>query len=81
MTLTLCLAGTAAGSIKDTITKSFSVEPGGTLDIDTRRGSIGVVAETGNTVEVEIIREVKTSNEKKPKKCWINSLSNLTPGK
>ena len=68
MTLTLCLAGTAAGSIKDTITKSFSVEPGGTLNIDTHRGSIEVVAETGNTVEVEIIREVKTSSEKEAQK-------------
>jgi hypothetical protein len=68
MVLTFCIAGTAAGSIKDTITKSFSVQSGGTLNIDTQRGSIEVVARTSNSVEVEIIREVKTSSEKEAQK-------------
>lgn len=66
--LTLGLAGPAAGEIRDTINKSFSVEPGGTLNIDTHRGSIEVVAKTSDTVDVEIIREVKTSSEEEAQK-------------
>lgn len=48
--------------IEDTIEKSFSVKPGGTLTIDTKRGSIEVAGSSGNTVEVKVIREVKTSS-------------------
>jgi hypothetical protein len=66
--LTLSLVGTATGEIRDTINKSFSVQPGGTLNIETSRGSIEVVARTSDTVEVEIIREVKTSNEEDAQK-------------
>ncbi|NOR15953.1 MAG: DUF4097 family beta strand repeat protein, partial [Candidatus Aminicenantes bacterium] len=43
-------------------------KPGGTLKIDTQRGSIEVVAETSNTVEIEIIREVKTSSKEEAQK-------------
>ncbi len=59
----LMLPGTAFASIEDTIDKSFTVDPGGTLKVDTKRGSIEVEGHRGNTVEVKVIREVKTSNK------------------
>ena len=66
--LSFSLLATAAGDIEDTINKSFTVEPGGTLNIDTHRGSIEIVAKTGNSVDVKIIREVKTSNKEEAQK-------------
>lgn len=62
---TIFLAGVAFGGIEDTITKTFTVEPGGTLTLETDIGSIEVQGVEGNTVEVEVIREVKINNEKK----------------
>ena len=58
----LILATAVYAEIEDTIEKSFSVRPGGTLTIDTKRGSIEVSGTSGNTVEVTVIREVKTSS-------------------
>jgi len=55
----------ACGRVEDTVTKSFKVEPGGTLTLETDIGSIDVQGVEGNTVEIEVIREVKTNNEKK----------------
>lgn len=62
------LTGLAFSSIEDAITKSFSVEPGGTLFLESDIGSIEVQAVEGNTLEVEVIRKVKATNEKKAKK-------------
>lgn len=62
------LTGLAFSSIEDTITKSFSVEPGGTLTLESDIGSIEVQAVEGNTIEVEVIRKVKTTSEKRAKK-------------
>jgi DUF4097 and DUF4098 domain-containing protein YvlB len=53
------------GNIEDTIEKSFTVKPGGTLTVDARRGSIEVEGSSGTRVEVTVIREVRTSNQDK----------------
>ena len=65
---TLMLSGAAFASIEDTIEKSFTVKPGGTLNIDTKRGSIEVEGHRGSTVEVKVIREVKTSDKEEARK-------------
>ncbi|MFC2165558.1 DUF4097 family beta strand repeat-containing protein [Acidobacteriota bacterium] len=64
--------GSASGSIDDTIQKSFSVDSGGTLEIDTERGSIEVRGISGNSVEIEVIRKVKTSDTQKAQKVLDN---------
>ena len=53
------------GNIKDRITKTFPVRSGGTLAIDSDIGSITVHGADIDSVEVEILREVKTTSEKK----------------
>jgi DUF4097 and DUF4098 domain-containing protein YvlB len=53
------------GNIEDTIEKSFTVKPGGTLTVDTRRGSIEVEGTSGSRVEVTVIREARTNNREK----------------
>lgn len=53
------------GNIRDRITKSFPVGPGGTLSLESDIGSIEVRGADIDSVEIEILREVKTSNEKK----------------
>jgi len=70
--LVFLATGSASASIDDTIQKTFSVESGGTLDIDTERGSIKVQGTSGNTVEIEVIREVRTSDTKKAEKVLEN---------
>lgn len=64
----LFLTGLANGSVEDTITKSFSVGPEGTLTLETDIGSIDVKTAEGNTLDVEVIRKVKTTSENKAKK-------------
>jgi hypothetical protein len=61
----LMFTGAAFADIQDTIDRSFSVRPGGTLKVDTKRGSIEVEGHRGSTVEVKVIREVKTSDKEK----------------
>ncbi len=58
-------AGSVYGDIEDTITKSFEVAAGGKLIVDTSLGSIELRGKQGNTVDVEVIRKVKTSSEEK----------------
>jgi hypothetical protein len=53
------------GNIKDRITKEYPVGSGGTLTIESDIGSITVQGEDIDSVEVEILREVKTSYGKK----------------
>ena len=53
------------GNIKDRMTKSFPVDSGGTLAIESDTGSIAVQGADIDSVEVEIYREVRTENEKK----------------
>ena len=67
-TLTLLATGLVFGGIDDRIKKSFTVEPGGKLTLETDLGSIEVQAVKGNIVDVEVIWKVKTSSEKKLKR-------------
>ncbi len=62
MVFVLIFSTAVFAEIEDTIEKSFSVKPGGTLSVDSKRGSIEVTGSSGNTVEVKVIREVKSSN-------------------
>lgn len=67
-TLTFLVTGLVFGGIDDTLKKSFTVELGGKLTLETDLGSIEVQAAKGNSVDVEVIRKVKTSSEKKAQK-------------
>jgi hypothetical protein len=53
------------GNIEDRVTKVFTVGQGGTLTLECDLGSIAVRGEETDSVEVEILREVRTSDEKK----------------
>jgi len=70
--LVFLATGSASVSIDDSIQKTFSVDSGGTLEIDTERGSIEVRGISGNTVEIEVIRKVKTSDTTKAEKVLDN---------
>jgi DUF4097 and DUF4098 domain-containing protein YvlB len=58
LTAVLLLAAGAAGSLAwaDTVTRGFDVAPGGTLTVDTDRGSIEVRTSGSNRVEVSVER-------------------------
>ena len=55
---------TAAAAIEETINKSFNVRPGGKLAVDTNRGSIQVEGMRGDSVEIEIIQNVRTTSKR-----------------
>ena len=52
----------AHAKINDVINKSFSVSEGGTLTIEANIGSLEVTTSGKNTVDVEIIRELRTND-------------------
>jgi DUF4097 and DUF4098 domain-containing protein YvlB len=60
----LLMTGFSSADIEDTISKSFSVSPGGKLTVDADLGSIEIKTTRSSSVEVEIQRKVKTSNKK-----------------
>jgi hypothetical protein len=60
------------GSIEDRVTESFPVGSGGTLAIESDIGSIEVRGEKIDSVEVEIIREVRTTSEEKANEILKN---------
>lgn len=66
----LIAAGISFGNVEDSINKSFAVGPGGTLTLDTTRGSIEVRGSEGNRVDVEIVRKTKTSDQNKAKEIF-----------
>lgn len=66
----LILAGISFGSIEDSVNKSFSVGPGGTLTLDTARGSIEVQGKEGNRVDIEVVRKAKTSDKNQTKEIF-----------
>ena len=47
----------------ETVTRSFPLSPGGTLDITTTNGRIDVVAGPGNTVEVKAVKVAKAATK------------------
>ncbi len=59
--LTTCLT---YGSLEDTINKSFTVKPGGTLHLDSDLGSVQVKGESANKVDIEVVREVRSGHER-----------------
>jgi DUF4097 and DUF4098 domain-containing protein YvlB len=58
--LTACLS---YGSLEDTINQSFTVRPGGTLYLESDLGSIEVQGAKANTVDIEVVREVRSGSE------------------
>lgn len=59
----MVMSGISFGNIEDSVSKSFTVEPGGTLTLDSARGSIEVRGTEGNRVDIEIAREAKTEDK------------------
>ncbi len=70
--LALLPAGFVFGDIDDTIRKSFSVDSGGTLKLDTDTGSIEVRGTSDRTLEIEVYRKVKTNNQKTAQRILDN---------
>jgi len=65
LALALAMPSPTFCSIEDTIKKSFLVEQGGQLILETDIGSVDVRAGNNVTLEVEVIRKVRTSISKK----------------
>ena len=63
--LVLVHAGMAYGAEENTITKSYKVEPGGKLVVDTDLGSIDVRGAEANSVDITVTREVRRGSEEK----------------
>ena len=54
-----------AASAEDTIKKSFTVAPGGTLFVDVDRGSIDIATGAGNEIRVEVVRSVDRTSRRR----------------
>lgn len=73
-TIALCvalaaiMAAPAYCKYEDSVKKSFPVEPGGELFLETDIGSVEVRTGDGNTVDVEVARNVRTSISRKAKR-------------
>lgn len=64
LTSTACNAPGILGDVQDDLKKSFQVEPGGKLTLDSDLGPIEVTPGSRNTVDIRIGRNMKaTSNE------------------
>lgn len=61
-------AAPAFSSIEDNIKKSFQVEPGGNLVLETDIGAIKVWSGESNAVEVEVVRKVRTTSSRRQKR-------------
>lgn len=72
LTLFLLTAAVASAAIEETISKSYTVRPGGKLTVDTNRGSIRVEGKRGDNIGVEIIQNVRSSNKKTVKDILDN---------
>jgi hypothetical protein len=66
----LVAAGISFGNVEDSVNKSFTVGPGGTLTMDTARGSVEVRGNKGNRVDIEVVRKAKTSDNNKAKEIF-----------
>ena len=54
--------------MQDNLKKSFQVEPGGKLTLDSDLGSIEVAPGTGNTVDIQIGRNMKANSKEDAEK-------------
>jgi DUF4097 and DUF4098 domain-containing protein YvlB len=75
--LLLALPSSASGSVRDdfdeitdTVRRTFSVLPGGTLDLELDRGNIAVREGEGNRVTVEVRRRARVARGVQPKQVW-----------
>ena len=53
------------GNIEDRVTKAFQVASGGTLTLESDIGSVTIEGTNTDSVEIEILRQVKTNKQKK----------------
>lgn len=67
--LTSCFA---YSDIEDTINKSFTVSPGGTLSVESDIGSIEVRGTRGNKVDIEVVREIRSGSESRAERLLKN---------
>ncbi|MCI0514264.1 DUF4097 domain-containing protein [candidate division KSB1 bacterium] len=61
--LSLLTFNSAQCEYEDVIEKSFNVNPGGKLTVDTERGSIEISTQPGNQVAVKVYREVDKGDQ------------------
>jgi len=61
----LFMAGIVSGKSDNTITKSFRVEEGGKLNLNTDIGSVEVFGTKGSRVEVEVIQKLRTTSSRR----------------
>ncbi len=61
--LFLLAALSLSGDIEDTIEKSFNVKRGGKLILETDLGSITIKSQKAERVDVQVVREARTSSE------------------
>lgn len=62
----------AAELFEDTIEKTYEVESGGTLTIDSNLGDIDVKGVGGNQVHIKIIRKIKAKNQRAANQIFEN---------
>ena len=63
LTSAACMTPGLLGDVHDDLKKSFQVEPGGKLTLDSDLGSIEVAPGTGNTVDIQIGRNMKANSK------------------
>lgn len=62
----------ALGNIEDNIEKTFNVNAGGKLTIDTARGSVEIRGTNSNRVEVKLYREYRSDDKKRAREAMDN---------
>jgi hypothetical protein len=68
--IVLITAGAAAADIEQQIHRSFSVHPGGKLDLQTHSGSIDVRSHAAPTVEVRVNMKARTSDRRRAEQLF-----------
>jgi hypothetical protein len=56
-------AGTNLRAAEDTVRESFRVSQGGTLHLDTDLGSVELQGQKGNSVDIEVFREMRSASD------------------
>ncbi len=60
----LLTTAVASAAIEETISKTYTVRPGGKLTVDTNRGSIRIEGKKGDSIDVEIIQPVRRHTDR-----------------
>ncbi|RPH96637.1 MAG: hypothetical protein EHM72_14355 [Calditrichaeota bacterium] len=68
--ITLVLSMTAKADYDETISKTFTVNPGGTLTVNTDLGSIDVTGNGGDEVSIDIKREAGAASDREAKRIF-----------